>query len=79
MQGPSLGAWSEEKPQAHPKELNSSSAGQLVALHSPFRPQGDTLWTRGSLGEPGRKEERSRCVPPSVTGAGPAGVAVGDY
>lgn len=50
MQGPSPGAWSEEKPQTRPKELNRSPTGCLAALHGLSRPQGDTSQTRGALG-----------------------------
>ena len=38
MQGPSLGAWTEEKPQAHPEEFNCSPTGCLAALHGLSRP-----------------------------------------
>lgn len=34
VQGPGLGAWSEEQPEAHPKEFNSSSTGLLAALQA---------------------------------------------
>lgn len=41
VQGPSLGDWSDEKPQAHPKEFNSPSTGHSAALHGPSRPEED--------------------------------------
>lgn len=55
VQGPSLGAWSEEQPQAHPKEFNSSSTGRLAALQARGR---CSIAQRGPWGAGERGQEQ---------------------